>query len=191
MQRVISDQDVQRIVKLRRQWRFTDLSQTLIQEFGCADSTARRTIIRSVDHGLLERSGRYYHAPPQPRAPRSQRTPAHRLIPDRLRMLEIISERDHWMSAELLRHLSSRLDIDLSVARRNFGYARSYGYVEPIYGAWRLSDQCRALLPQYGKLEGTEGFRFATFLSGRPMKGFDRWPGHKPSTPGAPPTCSP
>src|SRR5436189_2816205 len=97
MQRVISDDQFQTVIEKRRRWRFTDLLTILMREFGCAPSTAQRAIQRGVEQGRLNKTGRSYRVePPRSRSanPVTSDATLRRLVPDRLAMLEILSERD-------------------------------------------------------------------------------------------------
>lgn len=178
MQPVITDRRVQAVAGARHRWRWTDLHAAIVAEVGCSSSTGRRAIQRGIDEGYLARSGRWYQlAPTRPkRDPVAEaEEPIRRLIPDRLAILEVIGEREGWQSADLLSELRRRFSMRDGTARRNFGYARTFGYVERVDEKWRLTADCRRLMTRYGRLDDESGYRFATFLSGKPMKRFDRW----------------
>jgi hypothetical protein len=178
MQPLITDRRVQAVAGARHRWRWTDLHAALVAEFGCSSSTGRRAIQRGMDEGYLAKSGRWYQlAPIRPsRDPAAgPEEPIRRLIPDRLALLEVIGEREDWQSADLLSELRRRFRMRDSAARRNFDYAHTFGYVERVNERWRLTGGCRRLMSRYGRLDDESGYRFATFLSGKPMKRFDRW----------------
>lgn len=90
-------------------------------------------------------------------------------------MLLILAERDAWTYTIMLRELCDRLGAAETTVRHSLGYACDFGYLERSSRGWALTAQCREQLRRYGRLEGAEGFRFATFLSGQPKRGFARW----------------
>lgn len=178
MQILIGDAQLRALAGKRRRWRWTDLHAALMADFGCASATAQRAIQRGVDEGFLVKSARSYRlAPIRPALdpPARGDEPIRRLIPDRLAILEVIGEGDGWESAALLSELRRRFGMRDGTARRNLRYARVFGYIERIDGSWALTPQCRRLMVRYGRLDDADGYRFATFLSGKPMKRFDRW----------------
>ncbi len=75
----------------------------------------------------------------------------------------------------MLRELCHRLASAETTVRHSLRYARDFGYLERSSRSWALTALCREQLRHYGRLEGAEGFRFATFLSGQPKRGFARW----------------
>jgi len=97
----------------------------------------------------------------------------HRL--NRLHMLEILAERDHWRYTILLAELCQRLDAAPTTVRNSLRYAQDFRYIQRKGTQWSLTSAARHQLAHYGRLEGAEGFRFATFISGQPKRGFTRW----------------
>jgi hypothetical protein len=55
-----------------------------------------------------------------------------------------------------------------STARANLNHALAYGYVERAADGYRLTPDAIRGLKTFGRLEGTEGVRFARFCAGRP-----------------------
>jgi hypothetical protein len=133
MRRVLDDQRTHAAAATRRQWRWTELHTALIAEYGCCHGTAYRAIQRGVDHGYLLKSGRFYRAAPtRPNRghPDPGRPAPRSLMPERLRILCLIAERDDWKSGELLCEIRRRFMVADSTARRNFRLSRLFGYVE-------------------------------------------------------------
>jgi hypothetical protein len=90
-------------------------------------------------------------------------------------MLLILAERDAWTYTTMIHELCERLPAAETTVRTSLRYARDFGYVIRSGEGWALTALCREQLALYGRLEGAEGFRFATFLSGHPKRGFARW----------------
>jgi hypothetical protein len=141
---------------------------------GCCESTATRAIKRAVRAGLLVRdSGTYQVAE---HADGLLKTPSvyHRL--NRHAFLLIMAERRAWGYTELMHEICIRLDTTETSAIRSFRYGRDFGYIRRTGDyRWALTPLCRQQLSMWGRLEGAEGFRFATYLSGHPKRGFQRW----------------
>jgi hypothetical protein len=159
------------VANQRNVWRWTELHDALTKETGCSSSTARRAINRGLAQGLLSRrDGTYSCATPPP----GVAPPQYRRL-DRLEMLTILATRPKWRYGEMLHELAENLGAAETTVRASLGYARQFGYLVPTEPGWQLTKHCRHLLAAYGRLEGSEGFRFATFLGGHPRRGIARW----------------
>jgi DeoR/GlpR family transcriptional regulator of sugar metabolism len=172
MRQVVTDVQVVAIARTSQAWRWTQLHDAIMEQTGCCPSTARRSINRAVQFGLLQRVRGTYQAAGT--AGTSDTQPCYRRL-DRHQLLQVLAERDTWPYTAMLAELRQRLGAAETTVRTSVGYALDFGYLVRAEGGWALTQQARHQLARYGRLEGAEGFRFAAFLSGQPKRGFDRW----------------
>ncbi len=171
MRQVVTDDQVVEIARTSQAWRWTQLHDAIIEQTGCCPSTARRSINRAVQFGLLQRLRGTYQATT---ADNADVQPGYRQL-DRHHMLLVLAERDAWPYTAMLGELRQRLGAAETTVRTSLGYARDFNYLVRAERGWTLTQTARDQLTRYGRLEGAEGFRFAAFLSGQPKRGFHRW----------------
>ena len=174
MRGYVAESDVVRIARERQVWRWSQLSEAIRGDKGCCESTATRAIKRAVRSGLLlHHNGGYQVASTADElldAPYCYR----RL--DRKRLLEIMTERPNWGHTELMDEVCVRLNTSETTVATSLRYGQAFGYIRRRGDyTWALTRLGREQLAMWGRLEGEEGFRFATFLSGHPKRGLARW----------------
>jgi hypothetical protein len=185
----VAGTDVVRIARQRPMWRWTQLEAAIRRDRGCHPSTSQRAIKRAVRAGLvIHYDGAYQVAED---ADVVLAVPyCYRRI-DRRALLLIMGERRAWPYTDLVEEACIRLDATEPTVARSLRYGRDFGYIRRTGDyRWALTPLCRQLLANWGRLEGAEGFRFATYLSGHPKRGFRRWashPEHQTPHPGWPP----
>jgi hypothetical protein len=178
MKRSFTDDQFLAVARRSQAWRFTQLHDALTAEFDCCPSTAQRAINRAVRFGLLIKLRGVYQLADDSTLAASNAS--YRRL-DRRELLCALAERPAWRYTDMLAALRTRLGASESTIRTSLKYAQDFGYLERRSDGWALTDQCRRQLSMYGRLEGAEGFQFATFTSGQPKRGFHRW--HLPHQP--------
>jgi DNA-binding transcriptional regulator PaaX len=173
VRRVIFDTDVARIAGQSPAWRWTQLHDAIIANTGFCPSTVRRAINRGVQSGVLQKQGGVYRLAGADHHGSLIADGEYRAL-DRRELLGVLAEREAWPYTPMLRELRHRLGVAESTLRTSLIYARQYGYLEHTDHGWALTDRCRQQLALYGRLEGAEGFRFASFVSGHPKRGLRR-----------------
>ena len=175
----VGNADVVRIAKQRPVWCWSHLEEAIRQDRHCHTSTALRAIKRAVRAGLIVHQGTAYQVAET--ADELLTAPyCYRRI-DRRRFLQIMAEHPTWTHTHLMDEVCTRLDTTETTVAKSFRYGRDFGYITRLPdGQWALTPHCRDLLAKWGRLEGAEGFRFATYLSGHPKRGFKRWTGTPP-----------
>jgi hypothetical protein len=171
MRQVVTHAQVVEIARTRQAWRWTQLHDAIIAQTGCCSGTASLSIRRAVQFGFLQRECGTYQATT---ADNWDVQPGYRQL-DRLKMLQVLAERDTWTHTMMLAELRQQLDAAETTLRTSLRHARDFGYLVRAEAGWALTDVARDQLAQYGRLEGAEGFRFARFVGGKPKRGFHRW----------------
>jgi predicted transcriptional regulator len=187
MKRSMTDQQLIEIIAQSRAWRYTQLLTEIAIQTKCSEATAQRMLKRGLTLGFIEKRRGTYQLRDRDAPPTEYRY--HTL--DRLAMLRIIGERRAWAYTELFDELTKRLGVARSSARTSFRYGRDFGYIHRVAQGWALTLSAREQLERYGQLEGAEGFRFATYLSGQPKRGFRRWDPPPTAAEGPPSVTSP
>ena len=174
MRGYVAESDVVRVARERPVWRWSQLSEAIRGDKGCCESTAMRAIKRAVRSGLLiHNDGGYQLASTADEL--LQAPYCYRRL-NRKRLLEILAERRSWGHSELMDEVCVRLNTSESTVATSLRYGRAFGYIRHRGDyTWALTRLGREQLALWGRLEGEEGFRFATFLSGHPKRGLARW----------------
>jgi hypothetical protein len=177
MRHYVKNQDVLRVAARRTTWRWVQLVTALQVDRECNETTALRAVKRAVGAGLLVRHDGAYQVAED--ATRLLDKPYRYRRLDRRRLLQIIAERPAWAYSDLIMEVCAQLGTTENTIKRSVRYGRDFGYIERLpHGGWAVTPHCRELLAMWGRLEGAEGFRFATYLSGHPKRGFKRWEDH-------------
>lgn len=174
MRGYVGEADVVRVANDRPVWRWSQLCEAIRDEKGCCESTASRAIKRAVRSGLLIRNEGGYQVAAT--ADELLEAPYCYRRLDRKRLLEILAERRAWGHGELMDAVCVRLNTSETTVATSLRYGRAFGYIRRRGDyTWTLTQLGRDQLAMWGRLEGEEGFRFATFLSGHPKRGLARW----------------
>jgi hypothetical protein len=178
----VSDRDILRVAGQRAVWTWSELERAIRVAKRCSTSTAQRAIRRATRAGILTRHGAWYQLTEN--ADRLFAAPYCYRRVDRRAFLSIMAEREAWQYTDLMDEVCVRLDTTETSIMRSFRYGRQFGYIERTADRrWALTPLCRQQLALWGRLEGAEGFRFATYLSGHPKRGFKRWSDADPHPP--------